>query len=155
MNQPLCSVRLTTILPLSRQCQQLQPESSGSQSVTSESDSDLGFFASFPVCFTVPYGLLNSCWIQLSCQHQGLWSDKRERVSPGDLEQLAAMLWAKRGTGKYCVGIWDQSSRKCKKQNRLRHDKYDVLCKQHCFRYQGMPCLEGALSIKCFLLDGN
>lgn len=48
-----------------------------------------GFFASFPVCSAVPYGLLNSCWIQLSCQHQGLWSDKRERVTPGDLEQLA------------------------------------------------------------------
>jgi len=36
MNQPLCSVKSTTVLPLSRQYQQLQPKCSGSQSVTSK-----------------------------------------------------------------------------------------------------------------------
>lgn len=47
MKQPPCPGGLTTILPLSRLCQQLQPTCSGSQS-----DLQKGSFASFPRVFS-------------------------------------------------------------------------------------------------------
>lgn len=70
MKQPPCPGGLTTILPLSRLCQQLQPTCSGSQS-----DLQKGSFASFPRVFSPS---IKSCWIQLSCQQPGLWSTGRE-----------------------------------------------------------------------------
>lgn len=102
----LCSVKLTTILPLSRQYQQLEPKCSGSQSVTSKRDLVLGlclFSSIFCRHQTFPWDLSKSCRIWLSCHHQGLRSDERVRAPLGDLEQLVAMLWAKRGTEKGCL----------------------------------------------------